>query len=160
MPKQAFLMLCCCSVMSDCVTIWTVVCQAPLSSVQFSCSVVSGSLQPLKSRLQSVRLLCPPLSSRICSSSCPLSQCCYLTVLSSAAPFFCCPRSFPAAVLPMNIQGWFPCYPRDSSPALQFESISSSALSLLYGPTLTSIHDYWKNHSFDYMDFITWNINW
>ena len=24
--------------------------------------------------------------------------------------------------------------------------------SLLYGPTLTSIHDYWKNHSFDYMD--------
>ena len=31
----------------------------------------------------------------------------------------------------------------------QFKSISSSALSLLYGPTLTSIHDYWKNHSFD-----------
>ena len=27
-----------------------------------------------------------------------------------------------------------------------------SAPSLLYGPTLTSIHDYWKNHSFDYMD--------
>ena len=25
-------------------------------------------------------------------------------------------------------------------------------LSLLYGPTLTSIHDYWKNHSFDYID--------
>ena len=31
----------------------------------------------------------------------------------------------------------------------QFESINSSALSLLYGPTLTSVHDYWKNHSFD-----------
>ena len=31
----------------------------------------------------------------------------------------------------------------------QFKSISSPALSLLYGPTLTSIHDYWKNHSFD-----------
>ena len=31
----------------------------------------------------------------------------------------------------------------------QFESIGSSLLSLLYGPTLTSIHDYWKNHSFD-----------
>ena len=29
---------------------------------------------------------------------------------------------------------------------------SSLVLSLLYGPTLTSIHDYWKNHSFDYMD--------
>ena len=36
-----------------------------------------------------------------------------------------------------------------SSPATQFESISSLAISLLYGPTLTSIHDYWKNHSFD-----------
>ena len=32
---------------------------------------------------------------------------------------------------------------------LQFKSISSSALSFLYCPTLTSIHDYWKNHSFD-----------
>ena len=31
----------------------------------------------------------------------------------------------------------------------QFEGINSLALSLLYGPTLTSIHDYWKNHSFD-----------
>ena len=29
------------------------------------------------------------------------------------------------------------------------KSISSSVLSLLYGPALTSIHDYWKNHSFD-----------
>ena len=35
-------------------------------------------------------------------------------------------------------------------PASQFKSISSSALSLLCGPALTSIHDYWKNHSFDY----------
>ena len=31
----------------------------------------------------------------------------------------------------------------------QFKSINSSALSLLYSSTLTSIHDYWKNHSFD-----------
>ena len=36
-----------------------------------------------------------------------------------------------------------------SSPASQFESIHSSVLSLRYGPTLTSVHDYWKNHSFD-----------
>jgi len=36
-----------------------------------------------------------------------------------------------------------------SSPAPQFESINSSALSLLYSPALTSICDYWKNHSFD-----------
>jgi len=64
-----------------------------------------------------------------------------------------------ASVLPMNIQDWFPlrlfwspCSPRDSqesSPTPQFKSINSSALSFLYSPTLTSIHDYWKNHSFD-----------
>ena len=35
----------------------------------------------------------------------------------------------------------------------QFKSINSSVLSFLYSPTLTSIPDYWKNHSFDYMDF-------
>jgi len=39
-----------------------------------------------------------------------------------------------------------------SSPAPQFKSINSLALSFLYGPTLTFIHDYWKNHSFDYTD--------
>ena len=41
---------------------------------------------------------------------------------------------------------------KESSLAPQFENINSSALILLYGPTLTSIHDYWKNHSFDYID--------
>ena len=49
-----------------------------------------------------------------------------------------------------------PCCPGDSqesSPTPLFESISSLVLSLLYGPTLTSIDDCWKNHSFDYMDF-------
>ena len=40
---------------------------------------------------------------------------------------------------------------RESSPALQSEIITSSALSLLYNPTLTSVHDYWKDHSFDNM---------
>ena len=49
---------------------------------------------------------------------------------------------------------WFgsPCSPRDSqesSPTTQFKSINSSVLSFLYSSTLTSIHDYWKNHSFD-----------
>ena len=59
-----------------------------------------------------------------------------------------------ASVLPMNIQDWFPLgwtgwislqNPRDSqqsSPTPQFRSINSSALSFLYSPTLTSIHDY------------------
>ena len=37
----------------------------------------------------------------------------------------------------------------ESSPTPQFKSINSSALSFLYSPTLTSIHDYWKNHSLD-----------
>ena len=50
-----------------------------------------------------------------------------------------------------------PSSPRDSqesSPTPQFKSINSSVLSFLYSSTLTSIHDYWKNHSFDYMDFV------
>ena len=45
-----------------------------------------------------------------------------------------------------------PCIPRgsqESSSTSQFKSINSLVLSFLYGPTLTSIHDYWKNHSFD-----------
>ena len=50
---------------------------------------------------------------------------------------------------------WSPCWPKDlkeSSSALQLESIHSLVLSLLYGPTLISVHDYWKNHSFNYTD--------
>ena len=62
------------------------------------------------------------------------------------------------SILPMNIQDrfpllvWLPCWSRDSqesSPTPQFKSINSSALSFLYSPTLTSRHNYWKNHSFD-----------
>ena len=41
---------------------------------------------------------------------------------------------------------------KESSPALQFKSTSFSTLSLLYGPTLTTIHYYWKNCIFGYMD--------
>ena len=61
----------------------------------------------------------------------------------------------------MNIQGLFPlgltglilCL-RDSQVFFkpQLGSISSSVLSLLYGPALTSVRDYWKNRNFDYMD--------
>jgi len=65
-----------------------------------------------------------------------------------------------ASVLPMNNQDWSPlewtvgslCSPRDSqesSPTPHFKSINSSALSFLHSPTLTSIHDHWKNHSLD-----------
>ena len=48
-----------------------------------------------------------------------------------------------------------PCSPMDSqesSPTPQFKSIKSSALSFPHSPTLTSIHDHWKNHSLDQMD--------
>ena len=38
------------------------------------------------------------------------------------------------------------------SPGPQFKSINSLVLSLLYGPAVTFIHDYWKNHSFDCTD--------
>ena len=41
---------------------------------------------------------------------------------------------------------------QESCPAPQFKSINFSALSLLYGLNLTTVHDYWKNHSFDYTD--------
>ena len=47
---------------------------------------------------------------------------------------------------------WSPCSPRDSqesSPTPQFKSINSSALNFIHSPTLTSIHDHWKNHSLD-----------
>ena len=65
-----------------------------------------------------------------------------------------------ASFLPKITQGWSPsewtgwitCSPRDSqesSPTPQFKSINSSALSFFHSPTLTSIHDHWKNHSLD-----------
>ena len=67
-----------------------------------------------------------------------------------------------SSVLPINIQDWFPLGltgwisavqgTQESYPTPQFKSINCSVLSLPYRPTLTSIHDYWKNHSFDYMD--------
>ena len=46
---------------------------------------------------------------------------------------------------------WSPCNPRESqeSSTSQLKSMNFSALSLLYCPTLISVHDYWKNHSFD-----------
>ena len=67
------------------------------------------------------------------------------------------------SLLPMNIQDWFPLGWTGwiSSPWLlskglsrvfsntSVQSINSLVLSFLYSPTLTSIHDYWKNHNFD-----------
>ena len=47
---------------------------------------------------------------------------------------------------------WCPRDSQESSPAPQLESNNSSVLNFLYCPTLISIHDYWKNHGFSYMD--------
>ena len=74
-----------------------------------------------------------------------------------------------ASVLPMNIQDWFPLgltglialQSKGLSKVFsntQFKSINSLVLSFLHGPTLTSIHDYWKNHSLDQMD-LCWQSN-
>ena len=66
-----------------------------------------------------------------------------------------------ASVLPMNIQGWSPLGWTGLTSLLSkgllrlFSSTTTwkhQFFGLLYGLTLTSIHDYWKNHSFDYMD--------
>ena len=90
--------------------------------------MVSNFLQPRG--LQHARLPCPSPSPRDCSNSCPLSQWCHPTILSSVIPFFFCLQSFPASgpflisqlfesggqsigssasasVLSMNIQNWF-----------------------------------------------------
>ena len=69
------------------------------------------------------------------------------------------------SVPPMNTQADLlqsglvgsPCSPRDSqesSPTPQFKSINSLVFSFLYSPTLTSVHDSWKNHSFDQTAFV------
>ena len=151
------------------------------SSVQFSLSVVSDSLQP--HGLQHARFPRTSPTSGAYSNSCPLSQWCHPTISSSVVPFSSHLQSFPASgssqmsqlfpsggqnigvsasasVLLMNIQDWFPLGwtgwislqskgLKESSSTPQFKSINSLALSFLYSPTLTSIHDHWKNYSFD-----------
>ena len=151
------------------------------TSVQFSCSVVSDSLQSLG--LQHTRPPCPSPTPRVYSNTCPLSQWCHPAISSSVVPFSSCLQSFPASesfpmsqfftqvakVLEFQLQHqsfqWIfrtdflsdglvssLCSPRnsqESSPTVEFKSINSLMLSFLYGPTLTSTHDYWKKHSFD-----------
>ena len=145
-------------------------------SVQVSSSVVSDSLRPHES--QHTRSPCPSPTPRVHSDSRPSSQWCHPAILSSVIPFSSCPQSLPASesfpmsqlfawggqstglsalasFLPKKSQGWLvgsPCSPRDSqefSPTPQFKSINSSALNFLHSPTLTSIHDHWKNHNLD-----------
>ena len=144
------------------------------SSVQFSCSVVSDSLQPHEQ--QHARPPSPSPTPGVYSNPCPSR--CHPTISSSVIPFSSCPQSLPASesfpmsqlfdevakVLEFQLQHHsfqrnpradllqnglvgFSCSPRDSqesSSTPQFKSINSLALSLLHSPTLTSIHDHWK----------------
>ena len=111
--------------------------------------------------IQSSHPLSPPFSS--CPQSCPASGSFPVSqVFASRGQSI----GASASILPMNIQDWFPleftgdwvdllASPRDcpeSSPAPQFESISSFVLRLVYHPTHTCVHDYWKKHSFDYLN--------
>ena len=139
-------------------TPWNAAHQASLS--------VTNSRSLLK--LMSIESVMPPAisSSVVPFSSCPQSL--------PASEYFPMSQLFTwggqstgvsalASFLPKKSQGWSPlewiqprvgspCSPRDSeesSPTPQFKSINSSALSFLHSPTLTSIHDHWKNHSLD-----------
>ena len=100
-----------------------------MTSIQFSHSVESDSMRP--HGLQNARLPCPSPTPRAYSNSCPSSWWCHSTISSSVVPFSSHLQSFPAtgpfpisqffasgsqsigalasaAVLPMNIQDWFP----------------------------------------------------
>ena len=66
-----------------------------LLCLQFSCSIISDSLQP--DGLQHARLPCPSLTHRAYSNSCPLSWRCHPTILSSVITFCSCLQSFPAS---------------------------------------------------------------
>ena len=72
-----------------------------ISSVQFSCSVTSGSLWP--HGLEHTRLPCPSPTPRAYSNSCPSCRWCHPTISSSVIPFSSCLQSFPASgSFPMN----------------------------------------------------------
>ena len=136
------------------VTPWTAARQASLSITNSRSLLKLMSISSVKPSnhliLCHLLLLLPSVFPSI--RVCPLSQ-----LFISGVWSFGVSASVP--VLPMNIQlisfrndrlislqskGFSRVFPKP-----QFKSISSSILSLLYGPTLTPIYDYWKNHSFD-----------
>ena len=153
------LLLFCHSVMSDslqphglqrarlpCLSPFPRVCSKSCPLNQWCHPTISSSVVPFSSCLQSFSA----------SGSFPMSQ----LFTSGTQPIG---ASTSMSVLSVNIQDWFPLRLiilisllfkglSESSPTPQFEGISSSVLSLFYCPIFTSVHDYWKNHSFDYMD--------
>ena len=141
----------------------------------FSHSVVSNSLQP--HGLQHARPTCPSPTPRVYPNSCPLSRPCHSTISSFVTPFSS-PSIFPSIrvfsnelVLRINWPKYW-SFNINNSPSNEYSELisfrmywldlleaqgtlesllqhHSSALSFLYSPTLTFIHDYWKNHSLD-----------
>ena len=126
-----------------------------LISVQFSRSVMSKSLQP--HGVQQDRLFCPSRTPRACSNSCPSSQWCYPTILSSVVPFSSCLQSFPASgsfqmsqfftsggpsigvsasFLPKKSQGWSP------SEWTDWISLQSKGLSRVFSNTTVQKHKF------------------
>ena len=122
-------------------------------------SVMSNSLQT--HGLQRARLPCPSPSPGVCSNSCPVSQWCHPTIVSSVAPFSSCFQSFPASgsfpvsrlftssgqrigasvsasVLPMNIQGWFPL------GLTGLISLQSKGLSRVFSSTTVQKHQFFS----------------
>ena len=138
-----------------------------ISSIQLSHSVVSVSLW--SHGLQHARLLCPSPTPGANSDSCPLSWWCHPSLPLSflSPPGFNLPlpqhqglfqwvssshqvvKVLEFQLQHQSFQWIFRLSRVFSLPTPQFKSISSSELRFLYSSTLTSIHDYWKNHSFD-----------
>ena len=146
-------------------------------SVQFSHSVVSDSLRP--HGLQHTRPPCPSPTPGVYSNSCPLSHptiSSSVIPISSHLQSFPASGSFQmsqlfalggqsigvsasTSVLPMNTQdqsplgwtGWISLQSKRPSRVFSNTTVQKHplVLSFLYSPTLTSIHDYWKNQSFD-----------
>ena len=146
------------SVVSDSVTPQTAACQASLSITNYWSLL---KLISIHSTMSSAVIPFSCLQSFPASGSFPMS---WLFASGGQSTG----DSASTSVLPMTIQGWFPLgwtgliflHSKGHSKVLitvwnttsQFESISSSVFSLLYGATLTSVHNYWKNHSFDFTD--------
>ena len=141
-------------------------------SVQFNHSVVITFCDPMDCRMPGLpaitnsRSLLKLMSIESVMPSNHLILCCPLLIWPSIFPsirvfsnesvlYIRWPKdwSFSFSISPSNEYSGLvgsPCSPTDSqesSPTPQFKSINSSALSFLYSPTLTSIRDYWKNHS-------------
>ena len=124
----------------------------------FSRSVVSDSLRPRG--LQHARPPCPSPTPGACSNSCPLSRRCHPTISSSVLPFSSCLQSSQASgCFPMS--QFFTSGGQSTEVSFSFSISLSNEYSglisfridwldlLSYGPPLTSVHDYWKNHSLD-----------